>query len=161
MTVDGPAGLFREPMLRRRRRAARVATWPRVAVVIPAKNEAKNLPYVFDRMPPVHEVVLVDGDSTDDTVDVARALWPSVIVIHQNGRGKGHALQQGFAACTADIIVMLDADGSADPAEIPLFVEALSAGADFAKGSRFAPGGGSADITRPAPGWATGCSRRS
>ena len=49
---------------------------------------------------------------------------------------------------TGNLVVMLDADGSADPAEIPSFVEALEAGADFAKGSRFLPGGGSADITR-------------
>jgi glycosyltransferase involved in cell wall biosynthesis len=54
----------------------------------------------------------------------------------------------GFAAATGDIIVMFDADGSADPAEIPAFIAALQAGADFAKGSRFAPGGGSLDITR-------------
>ena len=53
----------------------------------------------------------------------------------------------GFAAATGDVIVMFDADGSADPAEIPAFVAALVAGADFAKGSRFAPGGGSDDIT--------------
>ena len=54
----------------------------------------------------------------------------------------------GFAACTGDVAVMLDADGSADPAEIPRFVAALLHGADFAKGSRFMSGGGSADITR-------------
>ena len=53
----------------------------------------------------------------------------------------------GFAAATGDVIVMLDADGSADPSEIPAFVNALIAGADFAKGSRFTPGGGSDDIT--------------
>jgi len=65
----------------------------------------------------------------------------------QDGRGKGNALACGFAAASGHIIVMLDADGSTDPAEIPLFVEALLAGHDFAKGSRFAPGGDSADIT--------------
>ena len=53
----------------------------------------------------------------------------------------------GFAAATGDVIVMFDADGSADPTEIPAFVAALVAGADFAKGSRFAAGGGSDDIT--------------
>src|SRR5437588_8182347 len=60
---------------------------------------------------------------------------------------KGDALRAGFAACTGDIIVMLDADGSADPKEIPCFVAALIAGRDFAKGSRFIRGGGSRDIT--------------
>lgn len=53
----------------------------------------------------------------------------------------------GFMASTGDIIVMLDADGSTDPTEIPRFVEALMQGNDFAKGSRFLKGGGSADIT--------------
>ena len=69
-------------------------------------------------------------------------------MLTQSGRGKGDAFRTGFAAVTGNLVVMLDADGSADPAEIPRFVEALEAGADFAKGSRFLPGGGSADITR-------------
>jgi glycosyltransferase involved in cell wall biosynthesis len=61
--------------------------------------------------------------------------------------GKGNALACGFGAARGDVIVTLDADGSTEPEEIPRFVEALRHGADFAKGSRFAPGGGSADIT--------------
>jgi hypothetical protein len=120
----------------------------RVSVVIPALNEAENLPHVFDRLPTgLHEVILVDGNSTDDTVAVARRLLPDVRIISQTGRGKGNALATGFDACTGDIIVMLDADGSTDPAEIPRFVAALYNGADYVKGSRFAQGGGSADIT--------------
>jgi glycosyltransferase involved in cell wall biosynthesis len=66
----------------------------------------------------------------------------------QNRRGKGNALACGFAAVTGDIVVMLDADGSADPREIPRFVRALVEGADFAKGTRFATGAGTLDITR-------------
>ena len=73
---------------------------------------------------------------------------PTSESLTQSGRGKGDAFRTGFAAVTGNLVVMLDADGSADPAEIPRFVEALEAGADFAKGSRFLPGGGSADITR-------------
>ena len=120
---------------------------PTVSVIIPALNEAANLPHVLPRIPPdVHEVILVDGYSTDDTVQVARRLLPSVRVIYQQGRGKGAALRTGFAAATGDIIVMLDADGSTDPAEIPAFVGALCAGCDFAKGSRFMQGGGTADM---------------
>ena len=119
-----------------------------VSVVIPAMNEAENLPYVLPRIPAwVHEVILVDGNSTDGTVAVARQLWPSVRIVRQQGRGKGAALRGGFAAATGDIVVMLDADGSTDPAEIPIFVGALLAGADFVKGSRFLQGGGTSDMS--------------
>jgi len=122
---------------------------PRVSVVIPAKNEARNLPDVIAALPiGLHEVILVDGNSTDDTVEVAQRLLPGIRIIGQRRKGKGNALACGFAAATGDIIVMLDADGSTDPAEIPRYVEAVVQGADFAKGSRFLPGGGSSDISR-------------
>ncbi|MET7360169.1 glycosyltransferase family 2 protein [Streptomyces sp. NPDC005562] len=125
-----------------------LAIAPPVSVVIPAMNEAENLPYVFKTLPAwIHEVVLVDGNSTDDTVAVARELWPGVKVVRQRGKGKGDALIAGFAACTGDIIVMIDADGSADGHEIVSYVSALVSGADFAKGSRFANGGGTDDMT--------------
>jgi hypothetical protein len=68
--------------------------------------------------------------------------------VQQTRRGKGNALACGFEAATGDVIAMVDADGSTDPGEIPRFVTALVSGADFAKGTRFAPGGGSSDITR-------------
>jgi glycosyltransferase involved in cell wall biosynthesis len=119
-----------------------------VSVVIPSLNEAANLPHVMSRIPLwVHEVVIVDGHSTDDTIMTARALWPSVRVILQDGKGKGNALACGFAAAGGDIIVMLDADGSTDPAEIPQFIKPLLEGADFVKGSRRVDGGGSADFS--------------
>jgi len=122
---------------------------PRVSVVIPTYNEAKNLPHVFALLPrDLHEVIVVDGRSVDGTPDVARALRPDVRIVKQNRKGKGNAMACGFAAVTGDVVVMLDADGSADPREIPSFLAALVAGADFAKGSRFAVGGGSDDITR-------------
>ena len=61
----------------------------RVSVVMPALNEADNLVHVFDRMPrEVFEVILVDGNSTDGTVEVAKRLWPNVTVITQNGMEK-------------------------------------------------------------------------
>jgi glycosyltransferase involved in cell wall biosynthesis len=122
---------------------------PTVSVVIPALNEERNLPYVFSRLPDgLSEVILVDGGSVDRTVETARQLLPKVIVVDQTRTGKGNALACGFAACTSDIVVMIDADGSTDPAEIPRFLDALMAGAEFAKGSRFRPGGDSHDITR-------------
>ena len=120
----------------------------RVSVVIPALNEEKNLPFVLARLPAgLHELIVVDGHSTDDTVAVARRLRPDVRIVTQTGRGKGNALAAGFAACHGDIVVMLDADGSTDAREIPRFVAALCHGADFVKGSRFAQGGASSDIT--------------
>lgn len=119
----------------------------KVTVVVPALNEAENLQYVLPLIPSwVHEVLLVDGHSTDNTVEVAYQLLPSIRVVQQSGRGKGDALRSGFMAASGDIIVMLDADGSTSPLEIPVFVGALLAGGDFVKGSRFLQGGGTADM---------------
>ena len=121
---------------------------PTVSVVVPTFNEAANLPHVFALLPPgLHEVIIVDGRSVDGTVAVAQALRHDVRIVLQNRVGKGNALACGFSVATGDILVMLDADGSADPREIPKFVAALLDGADFAKGSRFRGGGGSTDIT--------------
>jgi len=154
-TVDGAllARLSRDhdvaAELRGAERRARRPADPRVSVVIPALNEAPNLPYVLPRLPPsVDEVILVDGRSTDETVELARQLLPEIRVVTESAAGKGAALRTGFAACTGDVVVMLDADGSTDPGEIPLFVGALLAGADFVKGSRFLLGGGTADMPR-------------
>ena len=121
---------------------------PRISIVIPAKNEARNLEVMLPLLPDVHEIILVDGHSVDGTVEAAVATRPDIKVIHQTRRGKGNALACGFATVTGDLIVMFDADGSADPLEIPRFVDALRDGADFAKGTRFHHGGGSEDITR-------------
>jgi glycosyltransferase involved in cell wall biosynthesis len=125
------------------------SSWQRVSVVIPALNEAGNLPHVLARIPKdAYEVILVDGYSVDGTVEIARQLRPDVRIVRQTRSGKGNALACGFALATGDIIAMIDADGSTDPAEVPQFVAALLDGADFAKGSRFAKGGTSHDITR-------------
>ena len=124
---------------------------PRVSVVVPTRNEARNLEVVLPAIaavrPAVHEIIIVDGNSVDGTVETAQRVLPWVRVITQTRKGKGNAMACGFAASTGDVIVMFDADGSADPAEIPAFVRALIDGADFAKGSRFVRGGGSDDIT--------------
>lgn len=124
---------------------------PQVTVVVPVRNEARNLeivlPAISQVRPVVHEIIVVDGHSTDDSIAVATAAWPPVQVVRQTRRGKGNALACGFAAATGQVLVTFDADGSADPSEIPHFVAALTDGADFAKGSRFVPGGGSDDIT--------------
>jgi hypothetical protein len=128
-----------------RRRGARRS---KVSVVVPAMNEEKNIGLVLGELPKgLHQVILVDGNSKDETVAAARRAYPAIDVVTQTGKGKGDALRAGFAAVSGNLIVMLDADGSADPAEIPRFIDALESGADFAKGSRFIAGGGSADIT--------------
>lgn len=130
---------------------------PRVSVIVPTLNEAENLPWVFANLPEiVDEVVVVDGRSTDDTVAVARRLRPDIVLVMEERKGKGIALKSGFAAATGDILVTLDADGSMHPGEIPAFVGALLAGADYAKGSRFIQGGGTHDmeLRRKAGNWA-------
>jgi glycosyltransferase involved in cell wall biosynthesis len=119
-----------------------------VSVVIPARNEAANIGWVLRRLPDcVDEVVLVDGRSTDGTIDVARAIRPDIVVVSDEGRGKGAALRTGFAAASGDWVVMIDADGSMDPYEIEPLVAGLAAGHDVARGSRFVRGGGTADMT--------------
>lgn len=122
---------------------------PTISVIIPALNEEHNIPHVLARIPEdAHQVILVDGKSVDKTIEAAINARPDVYVIGQTRSGKGNALACGFEVATGDVIATIDADGSADPGEIPRFVDALVAGADFAKGTRFARGGGSSDITR-------------
>lgn len=128
-------------------RRPRPDTAANVSVIVPAMNEAANLPHVLGRIATDYEVIVVDGHSTDGTADVARRHRPDATVVSQKDRGKGDALKCGFEAASGDIYVMLDGDGSARPEEIPAFVNTLQEGADLAKGSRFLPGGGSADIT--------------
>ena len=142
-------GADRRPDHRPYRRVADgLAITPRVSVIVPVMNEAKNLPGVFATIPAwVDEIVLVDGRSTDNTIEVARELRPDVRVVLQGGVGKGDALVAGFTAATGEIVVAIDGDGSTDGAEIVRFVSALMAGADFAKGSRFGSAGDSDDIT--------------
>jgi glycosyltransferase involved in cell wall biosynthesis len=147
---SGVAGSLIDSERRSRgRRTDLLVAWPRVSVIIPTLNEERNLPHVLPRLPGrLHEVVIVDGLSRDQSCDVARRLRPDAHIVLHRRPGKGEALRRGFEAATGDVMVMLDADGSADPAEIPVFVETLMAGADFAKGTRFIEGAGSSDITR-------------
>jgi glycosyltransferase involved in cell wall biosynthesis len=121
---------------------------PRVSVVVPTLNEERNIAWVLERLPDlVDEVILVDGRSTDRTLEVARAARPDIRVVLETQPGKGAALRAGFAAARGEYIVMIDADGSMDPGEIERFVAALRSGCDFVKGSRFAEGGGTVDMS--------------
>lgn len=124
-------------------------TQPTVSVVIAARNEARNLTHLFARLPAdIHEVIVVDGQSVDGTVDVARRLRSDVRIIAQTRNGKGDALASGYAAATGDVVATLDADGSADPAAIPRLVDALRQPGDFAKGTRFAADGADVAVLR-------------
>lgn len=121
---------------------------PRVSVIIPTLNEAKNLPLVLPYLPTawIDEVILVDGRSTDNTVEVAHTLLPTIKVVMEQKKGKGAAMNAGYRAATGEILIVVDADGSNDPREIPRFVQALMMGADMVKGSRFAHGAGTTDM---------------
>lgn len=120
---------------------------PTVSLVVPTLNEGPNLPTVLRAIPKlVTELIVVDGGSTDGTAEIARALRPDALVVVDRRPGKGRAMRTGFEHATGDIIIVIDADGSMDPAEIPAFVGALTAGSDVAKGSRFIQGGGTDDM---------------
>jgi cellulose synthase/poly-beta-1,6-N-acetylglucosamine synthase-like glycosyltransferase len=120
-----------------------------VSLVIPARNEARNIAWVLEQIQDtVTEIILVDGNSTDVTLTTARSYRPDIRVVPQEGVGKGSALRTGFLAATGDVIVMIDADGSMSPQEIGHYLHFLANGYDFVKGSRFISGGGSLDITR-------------
>jgi glycosyltransferase involved in cell wall biosynthesis len=127
---------------------ANSAVRPRVSLVIPVRNEARNIGWVLEQVAnDVDEIILVDGNSTDVTLITARRCRPDIRVVAQQGTGKGSALRTGFLAATGDVIVMMDADGSMSPQEIRHYLHFLANGYDFVKGSRFISGGGSLDIT--------------
>lgn len=123
---------------------------PTVSVIIPTLNEAKNLPLVLPYLPSdwIDEVILVDGRSSDGTIEIARQILPSIKIVLEQKKGKGAAMYAGYQAAAGDILVVMDADGSNDPREIPRYIKPLLEGADFVKGSRFAPGGGTTDMPR-------------
>lgn len=118
-----------------------------VTVVIPTLNEAENIELVLRQLERYDDIVLVDGMSTDGTVEAARRVRPDVRVVQRPPKGKGDALRAGFAAATGDVIVIMDADGSMDPGEVEVFMAMIAVGFDLVKGSRLAVGGGSHDLT--------------
>jgi glycosyltransferase involved in cell wall biosynthesis len=133
---------------RRKRSRAASTKSATVSLVMPVKNEARNIAWVLEQIADdVSEVILVDGNSTDATVITARSCRPDIRVVAQEGMGKGSAVRTGFLAASGDVIVMMDADGSMAPQEIRHYLHFLANGYDFVKGSRFIAGGGSLDIT--------------
>jgi len=111
---------------------------PKTSVIICTLNEEQNIPHVLPKVPEwVDELLLVDGHSTDKTVEVAKKLRPDIRILYQPGKGKGDAMKYGIQQAIGDIIVTLDADGTTEPEEMPKFIKPLLNGFDFAKGSRF------------------------
>lgn len=136
--------LYRLYVLRRREPA--VARRPKVSVVVPARNEAGNVPTILARTPMMGagtELIFVEGGSTDDTRGaIAEALrtyrGPLAISSHtQTGKGKGDAVRLGFAKATGDLLMILDADLTVPPEDLPKFYDVMVKGkADYAQGTR-------------------------
>ena len=120
-----------------------------VAVVIPAFNEEKNIGDVLYRLKSIGygNILVIDGLSEDGTLKVAAQNGAKIVL--QDGHGKGQAIRQVLSNSylDSDVLVLMDADGSMSPEEVPRFVEALRGGADVVKGSRFIDGGGTYDMT--------------
>jgi len=117
-----------------------------VSVVVPCKNELGNVDDIVARTPEMGrgtELIFVDGNSNDGTQaaierHLAQKSRPNMRLIHQgNGKGKGDAVRKGFAAATGDILMILDADLTVPPEDLPKFYLAMSEGqAEFVNGSR-------------------------
>jgi glycosyltransferase involved in cell wall biosynthesis len=120
----------------------------RITVIIPTLNEEQNISSIIGELHYLgfKNILMIDGNSTDSTVEVAREL--GVKILQQEKKGKGEALRQAFDyEGLRDWVVMIDADGSMDPREIFHFLEHLKNGTDVVKGSRFMPYGSSEDMT--------------
>ena len=128
-------GSGQSPATDRRRRPS-----PTVSVVIPVRDPC-GLPLTLRALPLVDEVVVVTEGPDYRTAAVLRSACPDAVLVHPTRPGPGSALAHGLAAAHGDVLVTLDADGSADPGEIPRYLAALAGGADVAVGSRYRDGG--------------------
>ncbi len=119
----------------------------KVTVQIPTYNEEGSLAHTIKRIPQgaADEILVIDGHSTDKTVEIAKSLGCRVII--QPGKGYGDAQLFGFKQAEGDIIISMDADGSPDPADIPKLVAKIEEGYDLALGSRYMSDARSEDDT--------------
>jgi glycosyltransferase involved in cell wall biosynthesis len=118
----------------------------KITAVIPVLNEENTIGNIIDKTQKyVDNILIVDGNSQDNTVEVAKK--KGVNIITQRGKGKGDAVVQALKSVHSEIVIMMDGDGSMRPEEIPLFVNKIIIGADLVKGSRFTLYGKSEDIT--------------
>lgn len=121
------------------------AAAPSVSIIIPARNEAGNIPAALARIPdfaPKIEYIFIEGHSTDDTwaaIKKLKAAHPekNIQIARQAGRGKGDAVRLGFSMATGDVLMILDADLTMPPEDLPKFYQAVAAGrCEFANGCR-------------------------
>ena len=112
----------------------------RISVIVPCRNEGRNIRPVLEWAAPyADELLVVDGHSSDDTREIAAELGATVVL--DNGKGKGDAIRVGIARASGDILVFIDADGSHDPRDIPALVQPIIDGnADHVSGSRMLGG---------------------
>jgi glycosyltransferase involved in cell wall biosynthesis len=121
----------------------------RVSIIIPARNEAQNIRKLLSEISiENHEIIVIDGNSNDDTYSNAKNHPSNPIVLKQKSRGKGSALSLGFQASSGDVVIAIDADGSNNPNEIEKLLAEIKGGADLVKGSRNLLNGGSEDLTK-------------
>jgi len=123
----------------------------KVSIVIPTYNEEKNIKKVLTDIKKsdvkIHEIIVVDGNSTDRTVEIAKKFGAKVIYEKPEGKiGKGYALRLGMKKAEGDIVVTMDADCSNLSSELGLLIEGIKAGFDVCMGSRFIQGGGTEDM---------------
>ena len=132
-------------LVARRMAETRPGPEPIVTVVVPARNEAGNVPQIFDRVPQMGggtELIFVEGHSKDDTYqaierEIARRPAERVKLFRQAGKGKGDAVRLGFAEATGDLLMILDADLTVPPEDLPRFYAAWRSGkGDFINGVR-------------------------
>ena len=118
---------------------------PKVSVIVPTQNESGNIQAIFERTPKMGretELVFVEGHSSDDTyaaIERERTVHPQTpsLLFRQTGIGKGDAVRLGYAKATGDVLMILDADLTVPPEDLPRFYEALVSGkGDFINGVR-------------------------
>lgn len=122
----------------------------KVSLIIPVRNEEGCIGQVLREVSKriVNEIIVVDGHSTDKTVKEAKKeLREKDKLIVQKGKGYGAAFIEGFQVASGDVIIMMDADGSHNPADIPFILAKIKEGYEYVMGSRYAIGGKSQDDT--------------
>jgi hypothetical protein len=118
---------------------------PSVSIVVPARNEAGNIDGLIRRVPrmgPDDEIIFIEGNSTDDTWSAIQAAQRQhadrrILIAQQDGKGKGDAVRKGFAMATRELLMILDADMTVPPEDLPKFYNAVIGGkGEFINGTR-------------------------